>query len=138
MENTTEVAFEVPYLTPPSVNHYKKPVHYVDKRTDRKRMGFRLTKEAQAYKDAVARFARGQTVTPQSPAELRKVRYEVEATIYLGKRQRLDSDNAGKVVCDALQYAGVIHSDAFVTRSIMNIDKDDRENPRTFIRVVRL
>jgi hypothetical protein len=31
--------------------------------------------------------------------------------------------------------AGVIHSDAFVTRAIANIIKDDRDNPHTFYKV---
>jgi Holliday junction resolvase RusA-like endonuclease len=131
------VAFTVPYLTPPSVNHYKKPTRRRN-RLGNLVLGFRLTKTAIAFKDAVAIFARGATVAPVSDRDRAKVKYGIHAKVYLGKRQRLDNDNAGKVLYDALQYAGVIHSDAFVADGRIEIFKDDRENPRTEITARRL
>lgn len=137
-EISTHVAFTVPYLTPPSVNHYKKPVHYRSPKTGAMRLGFKKTREAQAYQDAVAIFARGATVAPSSDSERRKVKYKVHARVVLGERQRLDADNAGKVLLDALQNCGVIHSDAYVVESKVEIEKEDRENPRTEVEVWRL
>lgn len=137
-EISTHVAFTVPYLTPPSVNHYKKPVHFRSKVTGNMRLGFKKTKQAQAYQDAVAIFARGETVAPATDSERRKAKYRVRARVVLGKNQRLDADNAGKVLLDALQNCGVIHSDAFVSESTVEIEKMDRENPRTEVEVWRL
>lgn len=129
------MSFTVPYLTPPSVNHYKKPVKYRSKKTCEMRSGFKKTKAAKAYQDAVAIFARGETVAPATDAERRKVKYKIYAKVVLGARQRLDADNAGKVLIDALQNCGVIHSDAFVGRVTIDVVKDDRANPRTEVEV---
>jgi Holliday junction resolvase RusA-like endonuclease len=132
------VAFTVPHLCPPSVNHYKEPTVY------RKRdgigfvRGFKLTPEAKAFKAAVAIFARGRTVSPITNSERRKVKYRVEVDIYLGPNQRLDADNGGKLLLDGLQEAGVIHSDAFVAPFIVTPHKDERTNPRTEFFVTRL
>lgn len=102
------------------------------------RLWFQLTKQAHAYRDAVAIFARGETVAPATDRARLKVRYHVTAKVVLGKRQRLDADNAGKVLLDALQNCGVIHSDAYVAVSTIEIVKNDRENPRTEVEVTVL
>jgi crossover junction endodeoxyribonuclease RusA len=85
-------------LLPPSVNHYVKHTrngrHYV-------------TKEAAAFKDAVALFSKGQ--------QIRLEAYYIEIWFNLGKGVKLDLDNAPKLVLDGLVAAGVIHSDAAVT-----------------------
>jgi crossover junction endodeoxyribonuclease RusA len=85
-------------LLPPSVNHYVKHTrdgrHYV-------------TKEAKAFKEAVALFSKGQ--------QIRLAAYYIEIWFNLGKNTRLDLDNAPKLVLDGLVDAGVIHSDAAVT-----------------------
>jgi Holliday junction resolvase RusA-like endonuclease len=137
--NETEklVSFTVPYLTPPSTNHYTRPCMYKGKDGTPHR-GKKLTKEAKAYKDAVAIFARGRTVTPATDSERRKVQYRVEVTVYLGHKQRLDSDNSLKVAIDALVSAGVLHSDAYVERSTAIIVKDQRHDPRTHFIVERM
>jgi Holliday junction resolvase RusA-like endonuclease len=136
-DNETVVAFTVPYLTPPSVNHMKQPVRFAG-RGGYLRLGFKLTKEVKAYYDAVAIFARGRTVAPASEIERRKVKYRVEADIYLGKNQRLDVDNSGKCLLDGIVRAGVIHSDAFVVENKITIHKDQRDQPRTQYVVTRL
>ena len=59
-------------------------------------------------------------------------------TVTLGKRVRLDADNACKVGIDALVNAGVIHSDAFVVRATANVIKTDRDNPHTDYKVTLL
>ena len=131
------VTFTVPHLTPPSVNHYKKPTKYIGK-DGNLHNGYKLTGEAKAYKDAVAIFARGRTVAPLTNSERRKVKYRVEVHVYLGPRQRLDADNCGKLLCDALENAGVIHSDAFVEDFRVRPHKDERDNPRTEFVVSRM
>jgi crossover junction endodeoxyribonuclease RusA len=104
-------------LTPPSVNHYVRHTrngrHYV-------------TKEALSYKSAVRLFARGRVVTAK--------KYEVEATVFLGYRQRGDGDNFGKCLLDSLKEAGVIHSDAAVKKFTVRVERD-WESPRTEISV---
>jgi Holliday junction resolvase RusA-like endonuclease len=132
-----EVAFTVPHLTPPSVNHYKQPCVYRG-RDGQRYKGMKLTPEAKAFKLAVAIFARGRTVAPVTNSERSKVRYSVIADVYLGKAQRLDADNCGKLLLDGLQDAGVIHSDAFVEDFRVRPHKDDRENPRTEFIVSRI
>lgn len=111
--------FTVP-LVPPSVNSYvrhtRKGRHYV-------------SKEAKAFKEAVAIFGRGQTIRAES--------YEVRLSIYLGRNGRGDADNFGKVCLDGLVEGGIIRSDADVDR--LTIEKfRDRENPRTEIEVKSL
>jgi hypothetical protein len=131
------VSFTVPHLTPPSVNHYKHPVIYTG-RDGYLHRGYKRGKEANAFYDAVAIFAKGRTVAPLTDSERRKVHYQIGADVWLGPHQRLDADNSGKVICDALQNARVIHSDAFVKNFQVTIHKDDRANPRTEIAVERL
>ena len=112
-----EVSFTVP-LTPPSVNHYKKPRG--------NGYGYYLTKEAQAYKDAVAVCSRSARIVAKG--------YAVTALIALGSGQRGDVDNFAKVILDALVYARVIHSDAAISRLTLEKTRD-KENPRTEITV---
>jgi Holliday junction resolvase RusA-like endonuclease len=130
------VAFTVPYLTPPSVNHAYLPCKYTGK-DGYTHTGRKLSKDAKAFKDAVAIFARGRTVAPATDRERRKVKYRVEVDVYLGPNQRLDADNCGKLLCDSLEDAGVIHSDAFVAPFKVTPHKDDRLNPRTEFNVWR-
>jgi Holliday junction resolvase RusA-like endonuclease len=131
------VDFTVPYLTPPSVNHYTRPCMYTGKDGFPHR-GKKLTKEAKAYIDAVAIFARGRTVAPNTDSERRRVRYRIVVRVVLGFNQRLDSDNSLKVAIDALKHCGVIHSDAYSEDSRALIVKNDRQNPRTEFLVERM
>ena len=109
------INFTVP-LVPPGVNHYVKHTrsgrHYV-------------TGEAQAFKDAVAIFARGQFVQAK--------RFAVTIQIILGKGDKGDWDNFPKLVCDGLSYAGVFRdlkgnrvSDAHVKDGRVILDCDSR------------
>ena len=139
MSNEIEdvVCFTVPYLTPPSGNHYKKPTMYTGKDGYAHR-GFKVTPEAKAFKDAVCIFARGRTVSPVTKKERDQVRYRVGVHVVLGAKARMDCDNSAKVALDALQAAGVIHSDAKVIECALTIDRDDRANPRTEFFVSRM
>jgi Holliday junction resolvase RusA-like endonuclease len=128
------VTFTVPYLTPPSGNHYKAPCVYRD-RNGYPRHGYKLTPEAKAYKDAVALFAKGRTVIPAYPFST-KTAYDVRMTVVLGPKQRGDEDNFHKVGLDALQHAGVIHSDAYA-HCVCDVVRNDRSNPRTVYTVTR-
>jgi len=107
-------------LVPPSVNHYAKHTrsgrHYV-------------TSEAKSFKEAVAIFAGGQTLTAS--------RYSVSISVYLGKGQRGDIDNFLKCVLDGMVEARVIHSDSAVTRLTVEKFRDEK-NPRTEITVYPL
>ena len=108
--------FTVP-LVPPSVNHYVKHTrsgrHYV-------------TAEARAFKDSIAIFAAGQTVAAKE--------YGVEIAVFLGKGDRIDIDNIPKCCLDGLKDAGVIHSDAAITKLTLEKGRD-WQNPRTEIEV---
>ena len=124
------IILEVP-LPVPSVNHYKKPITL--RTSDGPRLSFALTDEAKAFRDAVAIFARGQTLVPSTPAERNKIRYALTVTVFLGKNERGDGDNNWKCIADSLVKAGVIHSDARVRRWHLEVEDDDRQNPRTLI-----
>jgi Holliday junction resolvase RusA-like endonuclease len=131
-----QLEFRVPDLIPPSVNHYSL------KKIRRRRDGTvyiaaMQSPEARAFKWAVSVYAKGRTVAPLPP-EYRKVRYRVTIDVYLGPRQRGDADNFAKVCLDALQDAGVIHSDANVQTASVTVHKDDRSNPRTIFLVERI
>jgi Holliday junction resolvase RusA-like endonuclease len=119
------ISFTVP-LVPPSVNHYKKPrgggLH-----------GFYVTAEGRAFKDAVAIFARGRSVSPVTESARDRVRYQLEVRVVLGRKQRGDGDNFWKCIADGLVEANVIHSDARVRRWILEVEDGDRLNPRTEI-----
>lgn len=141
MNNATNiedvVCFTVPYLCPPSGNHYKTPTMYTGKDGFAHR-GFKVTPEAKAFKDAVAIFSRGRTISPATERERQNVRYRVGVHVVLGSRARMDCDNSAKVAVDALQAAGVIHSDAKVVECVLTIDRNDRANPRTEFFVTRM
>jgi crossover junction endodeoxyribonuclease RusA len=119
---TKSLSITVP-LTPPTGNMYVRHTrmgrHYV-------------TREAKAFKQAVGLLARGQWVDAEA--------YEVEATVYLGAKQRGDVDNFGKVLLDALAEARVVRgtggvgSDARVTDLILR-KRRDRKAPRTELTV---
>lgn len=111
------VSFTVP-LVPPSVNHYKMP--------RRGGKGFYVTEEAQAFKKAVAIFAKG--------AHYAAEECRVELGIYLGKGGRGDIDNFLKVTLDGLVSAGVINSDAHIKALSVFLGRD-WDNPRTEITV---
>jgi Holliday junction resolvase RusA-like endonuclease len=134
-----EIEFRVPHLTPPSVNHYTRSCYYRGK-DGQAHKGKKLTPEAQAYRDAVAIFAQGRTVAPETDAERKKVRYGVRMDVYLGPRQHGDFDNFWKSGLDALVRCGVIHTDAAVDgeHSKCVVHKDDRQNPRTIYVVTRM
>lgn len=133
MSSEELIAFTVPYLVPPSGNHYKQPIKYIG-RNGYLRTGFKITNEARAFYDAVAIFARGRTVAQP------KARYGVRIDVYLGPRQRGDFDNFWKCGADALVKCGVIHSDAAIDgeESKCVVHRDERGNPRTEYLVTRL
>lgn len=120
------IVFTVP-LAPPSVNHLWLDTVYTGKDGFSHR-GRKLSKDARAFKEAVAIFAQGRTVTPATDAERRKVLYRVEVHVYYGPKMRGDPDNFGKILLDSLQYAGVCHSDANVDFRVVP-HKDERHNP---------
>lgn len=136
---SSDVRFTVPYLIPPSGNHYKIPTHYTDARGNR-HLGFKITKHAKAYYDAVTIFARGASLIPHDPREWKHTRYRVVLDVYLGRGQRGDFDNFWKTGLDALVKTGIIHSDAAVDgmESRCAVHKDQRDNPRTEYQIWRL
>jgi Holliday junction resolvase RusA-like endonuclease len=85
---------------------------------------------AGTFEQAVAVFANGQTLIPAESSLLKKIRYGIDLTIVLDKKQRLDLDNAPKCAIDSLVTCGVIHSDAAVVRLTMTKYRDPG-NPRT-------
>lgn len=112
----TELKFTVP-LVPPSVNMYVRHTrtgkHYV-------------TKEAKAFKYAVAIFAKGRRIASEP--------FEVAISVFLGKGRRGDADNFQKVVLDGLVECGAIRSDAAARK--VSVEKfRDWANPRTEITV---
>jgi crossover junction endodeoxyribonuclease RusA len=117
---TTEISFTVP-LVPPSVNHYKKPRKFG--------RGFYVTKEAIAFKEAVALLGRNTKLVAEA--------YSVVIGIFLGHAQKGDIDNFCKVVLDGLVFAGIIHSDAAITELTLRKGRDAK-NPRTEIQVKAL
>lgn len=124
------IILEIPF-TPPSVNHYKKPITL--RTSNGPRLSFALTPEAKAFRDAVAIFARGQTLVPLTAIEKNKIRYALTVTVFLGKNESGDADNYWKCIADSVVKAGVIHSDARVRKWHIEVEDEDRENPRTLI-----
>jgi Holliday junction resolvase RusA-like endonuclease len=111
-------------MTPVSVNHYKKP--------RRGGFGYFVTKEAKAFKEAVALIAKAH------PFKLCGAdSYKVSILIALGKGQKGDIDNFAKLSLDSLVDAGVIHSDAAICELFMQKIRDI-SNPRTEITVEAL
>lgn len=88
----------------------------------------------------MAVFARGETVIPScTPSALKKVAYSVTARVIFGKKARGDADNVGKVVCDGLVDARVIHSDDRVMEFHVYKDLDERpDDSRTEITISAL
>lgn len=123
-----EVRFTIP-LTPPSVNHYKVPWWNAREQ----RIEYKITDEAIAFLNAIGIFAHGRSITPSTPRGRLKMRYLLSVKVVLGKGERGDGDNFWKCIADGLQDAGVIHSDARVRTWLMEVDDEDRENPRTEI-----
>lgn len=124
------IILEIPF-TPPSVNHYKKPITL--RTSSGPRLSFALTDEAKAFRDTVAIIARGQTLVPLTATERIKIRYALTVTVFLGKSESGDADNFWKCIADSLVKAGVIHSDARVRKWHIEVEDDDRQNPRTLI-----
>jgi hypothetical protein len=93
---TATVVFTVP-LSPPSVNHYKLP---------NRQGGWRLSREAQAFKDAVCVLGR-QFQAPPAP-------YFVTLIYGFGPKAQIDVDNAAKLVLDGLEAAGLVSNDSQV------------------------
>jgi len=124
------VVIEIPF-TPPSVNHYKKPVTLRTRNGPQK--SFALTAEAMAFLDAVHILSRGQTLVPSTAAAKEQIRYALTATVFLGKNERGDADNFWKCIADGLVRAGVIHSDARVRSWHIEVEDGQRDRPRTLI-----
>lgn len=122
------LSFSVP-ATPPSVNHYKQP--YVR----RGRIHYYVKPEAQIFKLMVRDAAAGQSLAPATKRERDKVRYGLSVRVVLGAGQRGDGDNFFKCIADGLVDAGVIHSDARVSRWLLEVDDKERREPRTEIRI---
>lgn len=129
------IIIDVP-VTPPSVNHYKVPalIRTSNRATVKTWV---LTPEAIAFREWVCVKARGKTLAPQSKRDRDRVRYQIIATVFLGKRQRGDADNFWKCIADSLQHAGVIHSDARARRLHIEVEDADRDNPHTLIVAMR-
>lgn len=130
-------------LTPPTVNHYKKPAVIRTKEGPRKT--FVLTPEAIAFKHAIAILSRGDSIAPQGKEERKNVRYALYVVIYQGRQlqrpgeskrrdEEGDGDNYWKCIADGLVDAGVIHTDKRVRRWHLDVEDCDRDNPRTEIR----
>ena len=131
------VEFTVPYLNPVTVNHYTRSCYYRGK-DGQSHKGKKRTPEANAFREAVAIFARGRTVAPATDRERKKVRYAVRIDVYLGPGARGDFDNFWKCGMDALKDCGVIHSDAAVDgEHSKNVFKDNRLHPKTHFVVTR-
>ena len=110
------IFFTVPFV-PPSVNMYVRHT----------RLGHHyLTEEAKTFYEAVW--------VHSARRKVRGKQYEVTATIYLGKGQKGDTDNFAKVICDGLEKAGVIDSDAKIT-ALHLFKQRDLLCPRTAILV---
>ena len=121
----TAIRFTVP-MVPPNLNHYVRHTrtgrHYV-------------TKEATAFKSALAVYARGASVHGKA--------FDVSLLIVLGAKERLDVDGGIKLCLDGLADCGAFRdlkgnrlSDAHVIRLVVEIDRKDRpEIGRTVITV---
>lgn len=118
--------FTVP-LVPPSANHIYAPVMYTG-RDGYPHRGRKITKEAIAYKEAVALFAKGERMV-DAPA------YSVTVTIHLGYKMRGDLANFEKVITDGIQDAGVFPNDSRVKHYTLIMGERDWANPRTEISI---
>jgi Holliday junction resolvase RusA-like endonuclease len=133
------VVFTVPGLIPCSVNHIWDETMYTG-RDGYAHRGRKLSKQAIAFKHAVAIFARGRTVAPETDRERKKAKYRIKIDVYFGPRQKGDADNFLKNAIDSLVYAGVIHSDVNVvpTPEVHRDERHNINNPRTQYIVERL
>lgn len=112
-----EVHFSIDAI-PPSVNHYVKHtragLHY-------------KTREAKAFASQLAVRAgrlRGGRIEAK----------EVDIFLWLGPGQRLDVDNAPKVILDTLVQAQVIVSDASIKRLLVEKHRDKKPQTDVYIR----
>lgn len=120
------VTFEIP-LVPPSVNHYKQP--------GRRPGQWYLTKEAQAFVDAVCMI--GRTSVRSMPVAGKF--YDVTVTVYVSQEKFLrgDSDNMEKVLFDSLTKAGLIRDDRYITRHTNNrLPVPTAQQERTVYRII--
>jgi Holliday junction resolvase RusA-like endonuclease len=124
------IILEIPF-TPPSVNHYKKPITL--RTSNGPRLSFALTPEAKAFRDAIAIFARGQTLVPLTAKEKNNIRYALTVTVFLGKGERGDGDNNWKCIADSLVNAVIIHSDARVRKWHIEVEDRYRDKAGTLI-----
>ena len=110
------ISFVVPSI-PPSANHYI--LH---------------TRTGRHYKSQEAHGFNLLVLAAVQKLSIRWKHYGVEISIFLGKKQKLDIDNAAKCTLDALVTTGVIDSDSKVTELRM-FKSRDLDNPRTVISV---
>lgn len=125
-EPQEQAIFLVIPLEPPSVNHYKNRIP--GKYQPDGRQVFTISKEARAFLDAIAIFARGQQI------DHKHKHYRVEYCVFQGKGSKGDIDNYAKCILDGLVRASVIKSDAGVIDLHMS-KRRDPDNPRTEIRI---
>jgi Holliday junction resolvase RusA-like endonuclease len=121
---STHIFFTVPFL-PVSVNHYKLPAA---------KGGFYQTREAKAFKEAVAVLGRPLVAMLKADIEF----YEVEYTLWFARENflRSDVDNAAKLILDGLKVAGLVRDDRYIVD--LHCYKRQAESPRderTMIRV---
>jgi Holliday junction resolvase RusA-like endonuclease len=116
-----EVCFVVPMI-PDSVNTYTRHAKGRHFKSDR----------ARAFEHTMPLFVRG--------AHVVGTRFSVSLRFVLGPKQHPDIDNLAKQVLDSLADCGVFRSaagkflsDNSVKRLTMEIDDEDRKNPRTEI-----
>jgi Holliday junction resolvase RusA-like endonuclease len=130
----TELSFTVPSI-PVSVNHYKEPKIIKPHGSRYHTLLWIESAEAQLFKLQIRQAAKFRTISPATPRERDRVRYELDVKVIFGKGQRGDGDNFWKCLADGLVQCGVIHSDARVKRWIMDVDDEQREQdkPRTEI-----
>lgn len=106
--------------TPPSVNNYVRHI----------RAGFHYkTSEAKVFETYVALAWKEAEFTPPK-AKL----YGISIMLYMGHGQRLDIDNAPKVLIDSLVKVGAIKSDALVNHLVIEKCRD-RERPRVEVEI---
>lgn len=138
MQEENIIAFTVPYLIPPSCNHLWQNCMYTSKKTGLPVQGRKISKEAKAFRDAVAIFSHGRSVIPA--LHRKRARYSVVIDVYLGKGQRGDFDNFWKCGLDALVLCGIIHADSAVDGRVSRciVHTDERDNPRTEYLITQL
>jgi len=107
-------------LTPPSVNHYKRP------KSSGK--GYYVTDEAKSFKAAISSLSKGSV-----EAET----YFVGVVVYFEAGQRGDVGNLEKCIGDGLQDCGIMTNDSKVKKFSIEI-APERTGPRTDIFVCDL